>query len=181
MKYIDYQILQRMLVHIGKSDLETLIYQELGLSSAHLSASEQVFALAKIHKKGTLFSQIKEKNMQTIFEIESDMIDILTRMESTGVQVDIKKLKNIGKEIVQKMTFTEAEIFSLVGETFNLNSPKQIQYILFEKLQIPPVKKNKTGYSVDTEVLEEIAKSHDIARLILEYRLLAKLNSTYVV
>lgn len=181
MKYIDYQILQRMLVHIGKSDLETLIYQELGLSSTRLSASEQVFALSKIHKKGALFSQIKEKNMQTIFEIESDMIDILTQMESTGVQVDIKKLKNIGKEIVQKMTFTEAEIFSLVGETFNLNSPKQIQYILFEKLQIPPVKKNKTGYSVDTEVLEEIAKSHDIARLILEYRLLAKLNSTYVI
>lgn len=74
----------------------------------------------------------------------------------------------------------EKEIYEVVGERFNINSPKQIQVILFEKLSIKPKKKNKTGYSVDTEVLEEIAKEYDIARLILEYRLLAKLNSTYI-
>lgn len=74
----------------------------------------------------------------------------------------------------------EREIYLSAGETFNINSPKQIQVLLFEKLKIKPLKKNKTGFSVDTEVLEEIAKTHDIARMILEYRLLAKLDSTYV-
>ena len=67
-----------------------------------------------------------------------------------------------------------------MGETFNINSPKQVQGILFDKLGIPPKKKNKTGYSVDNEVLSEIAREYDIARLILECRTLSKLDSTYI-
>ncbi|PID84614.1 hypothetical protein CSB09_00125 [Candidatus Gracilibacteria bacterium] len=181
MKYIDYSILQRLLVHRGKMDFPALVYRELGLVYSSLSSVEQAHALEQIHSNGSLLEEIKEKEMQAIFEIETDMISILARMEEIGVRVDAKKLTSIGKEIVQKMTHIEAEIFSNVGEVFNLNSPKQIQYILFEKLGIKPLKKNKTGYSVDTEVLEEIAKSHDIARSILEYRLLAKLNSTYII
>jgi len=101
-------------------------------------------------------------------------------MESMGVAFDKEKLLNIGERIRRDIARLETEIYDIIGEQFNLNSPKQLQVILFEKLGIKPTKKNKTGYSVDNDVLEEIAKSYDIARLILEYRGLAKLSSTYV-
>lgn len=94
--------------------------------------------------------------------------------------IDEVRLRDIGERIRTDIVRTEREIYEVVGERFNINSPKQIQVILFEKLKIKPSKKNKTGYSVDTEVLEEIAKEYDIARLILEYRTLAKLDSTYI-
>jgi DNA polymerase I len=101
-------------------------------------------------------------------------------MESSGVLFDKEKLIDIWERIRTDIARLETEIYELIGERFNLNSPKQLQVILFEKLGIRPTKKNKTGYSVDNDVLEEIAKSYDIARLILEYRGLAKLSSTYV-
>jgi DNA polymerase-1 len=101
-------------------------------------------------------------------------------MEMTGVAFDREKLFDIGQRIYRDLERIEREIYLAAGETFNINSPKQIQVLLFEKLKIKPLKKNKTGYSVDTEVLEEIAEEHPIAAMILEYRLLAKLDSTYV-
>ncbi len=90
------------------------------------------------------------------------------------------KLEEIGKRISIDTKRIEDEIYMLSGDFFNINSPKQVAELLFEKLGIKPTKKNKTGYSVDNEVLEEIAKEYDIARLILEYRSLTKLQSTYV-
>ena len=101
-------------------------------------------------------------------------------MENRGVAFDKTKLIDIGERIRIDIGKLETEIYDIIGERFNLNSPKQLQVILFEKLGIKPTKKNKTGYSVDNDVLEEIAKKYDIARLILEYRGLAKLLSTYV-
>jgi len=115
-----------------------------------------------------------------VHELESALIWVLARMESMGVAFDKEKLLNIGERIRRDIARLETEIYDIIGEQFNLNSPKQLQVILFEKLGIKPTKKNKTGYSVDNDVLEEIAKSYDIARLILEYRGLAKLSSTYV-
>jgi DNA polymerase I len=112
--------------------------------------------------------------------MESKLLPILSEMEYTGVRCDAAKLKKIGESIREEIKKLEIEIYDVVGEFFNINSPKQIQVILFEKLGIKPLRKNKTGYSVDTEVLEEIAKDYDIARLILEYRTLAKLESTYI-
>ncbi len=111
--------------------------------------------------------------------MEMKLLPILTEMELQGVRIDKKKLLEIGGEIADKIKNLELEIFDVVGGRFNIASPKQIQE-LFQKLGIPLTKKNKTGYSVDTEVLEEIAKSYDIARLILEHRLLSKLQSTYI-
>lgn len=113
-------------------------------------------------------------------EMESKLLPILAEMEYTGVRCDGEKLKKIGESIREEIKKLEIEIYEVVGEFFNINSPKQIQVILFEKLGIKPLRKNKTGFSVDNEVLEEIAKNYDIARLILEYRTLAKLESTYI-
>ena len=123
-----------------------------------------------------------DKNQERCFiaEMESKLLPILAEMEYTGVRCDGVKLQKIGEDIRAEIKRYEIEIYDVVGEFFNINSPKQIQVILFEKLGIKPLRKNKTGFSVDTEVLEEIAKTHDIARLILEYRTLAKLESTYI-
>ncbi len=112
--------------------------------------------------------------------MESELLPILAHMEHTGVRCDRVKLSETGESIREEIKKYEIEIYDVVGEFFNINSPKQIQVILFEKLGIKPLRKNKTGFSVDNEVLEEIAKTHDIARLILEYRTLAKLESTYI-
>lgn len=90
------------------------------------------------------------------------------------------KLAEIGERIRAGIKACETEIYEVTGEFFNLNSPKQVAEILFGKLGIKPTKKNKTGYSVDTEVLEEIAKEYDVAQFIIEHRTLSKLQSTYV-
>lgn len=123
--------------------------------------------------------QKEKKELQTVFDLEMELIPILMDMEMTGVRIDKKKILGLGIEITDKIKNLENEIFEVVGARFNIASPKQIQE-LFQRLGIPLVKKNKTGFSVDTEVLEEIAKSYDIARLILEHRLLSKLQSTYI-
>lgn len=115
-----------------------------------------------------------------IFEIESRLLPILAEMEVKGVVLDTMKLAEIGERIRAGIKACETEIYEVTGEFFNLNSPKQVAEILFGKLGIKPTKKNKTGYSVDTEVLEEIAKEYDVARLIIEHRTLSKLQSTYV-
>lgn len=122
----------------------------------------------------------KEPWMQTIFSIETSLIPILAEMESTGVLLDTEKLAKIGKEVAEKISLLEKEIYEVTGEFFNINSPKQVAEILFGKLGIIPTKKNKTGYSVDTEVLEEIAKEYMVAELIISHRTLSKLQSTYI-
>lgn len=118
--------------------------------------------------------------MEDILDLESRLLEVLARMEDMGVAFDTERLRDIGKRIRADIEKLETEIYDTIGEPININSPKQLQVLFFEKLGIKPTKKNKTGYSVDTDVLEEIAKTHDIARLILEYRGLAKLSSTYV-
>ena len=115
-----------------------------------------------------------------IYELESRLIPILADMEMTWVRLDTVKLAKIWGEISTKIRSLETEIYEITGEFLNLSSPKQVAELLFGKLGIKPTKKNKTGYSVDTEVLEEIAKDYGIARLIIEHRSLSKLQSTYV-
>jgi DNA polymerase I len=115
-----------------------------------------------------------------IFDLESKLLPVLAEMEIRWVRLDTVKLASIGERIGQGIKNCETEIYEVTGEFFNLNSPKQVAELLFGKLGIKPTKKNKTGYSVDTEVLEEIAKDYDVARLIIEHRTLSKLQSTYV-
>jgi DNA polymerase-1 len=113
-----------------------------------------------------------------IYLLESALIPILADMETTGVCIDRAKLQDIGMRINVEKSLREAEIYDLVGERFNINSPKQLQEI-FVKMNIPMTKKNKTGYSLDNDVLEEIAGTYPIARTVIAYRTLAKLKSTY--
>jgi len=109
------------------------------------------------------------------------IISVLSYMEMNGVYFDIDYLSHLSQDMERKLATLSQKIFEIAGETFNINSPKQVGYILFEKLKIPTVKSTNTGaYSTDVEVLESLADSYDIAKLLLEYRKIQKLKSTYV-
>jgi DNA polymerase-1 len=113
-------------------------------------------------------------------EIEVPLISVLMEMESKGVLVDQDLLFAMGTEFEGELQQLETEIHGLAGEEFNVNSPQQLQQILFEKLELPRGKKTKTGYSTDSEVLEGLTTEHPIAGKLLDYRVLSKLMSTYI-
>ena len=114
------------------------------------------------------------------YEVEMPLISVLTDMEMTGVALDEGHLAVMSAELGQKIQDLTIEIYRLAGEEFNINSTKQLAHILFEKLQLPVIKRTKTGYSTDVEVLEELAGVHPVVSKILEHRQLTKLKSTYV-
>src|SRR5699024_11762553 len=113
-------------------------------------------------------------------DLELPLARILAEMENIGVQVDVNRLKEMGTELKARLSSIEEEVFQLAGEEFNLNSPKQLGVILFEKLGLPVIKKTKTGYSTAAAVLEKLEDKHEIIPKILLYRQLAKLQSTYI-
>ena len=120
------------------------------------------------------------EQLKLVEELELPLSLILAEMEIEGVKVDRDTLQNMQEELAAKLTEIEKDIFMLAGETFNINSPKQLGVILFEKLNLPAIKKTKTGYSTSADVLEKLESQHDIIKKILEYRQLGKLQSTYI-
>lgn len=127
-----------------------------------------------------LKSVIEERNEYALLtEIEIPLAFVLESMQQVGMKVDIKGIQEFSNIISEKISKTEQEIYALAGEKFNINSPKQLGVILFEKLQLPAKKKTKTGYSTNAEVLETLAEDYPIVSLILEYRTYSKLKSTY--
>lgn len=129
----------------------------------------------------TLYKQLQENNLLHLAEtVEFPVIDVLTQIEHNGIAIDTQALRTIADYITQQSAQLRQDIYRETGEEFNVDSPKQLAEILFEKMGIPPVKKTKTGYSTDVSVLEVLAENHPVASLILEYRQLTKLQSTYV-
>jgi len=121
-----------------------------------------------------------QKLDQLATEVEMPLIEVLVAMESNGVKVDAKLLKEMSGEIDLALKELETQIYAISGEVFNLNSPKQLANILFNKLMLPVIKKTKTGASTDSEVLEELAaQKFEIAEKLQDYRQLSKLKSTY--
>ena len=113
-------------------------------------------------------------------EVELPLCPVLAEMEQAGFLVDRKALAEFGVMLDQRLQTDEAAIYALAGEAFNINSTQQLGHILFDKLGLPPVKKTKTGWSTNAEVLEKLRGKHPILDKILEYRQYAKLKSTYV-
>lgn len=113
-------------------------------------------------------------------DIEIPLTGVLASMEALGVLIDVPGLQKISAEISGFLESMERRIYEMAGQEFNINSPKQLGEILFEKLNLPAGKKTKTGYSTDSKVLESLALKHDLPALILEYRMYAKLKNTYV-
>ncbi|OMH40622.1 DNA polymerase I [Desulfurobacterium indicum] len=126
--------------------------------------------------------KLKKENLLKLYEkIEHPLIEVLYYMEKRGVLFDRIYMNNLKDNFLQKMQQLEDKIFSIAGESFNLNSPKQLSKILFEKLKIKPVKKTRTGYSTNVEVLTTLAlNGYEIAELILEYRKYSKLLGTFI-
>ena len=123
----------------------------------------------------------KEMDMEYLFyDVEMPLVEVLGSMEYEGMAVDKNQLENIGNKFKEIISNLEEEIFTMAGEKFNINSPKQLGVILFEKLELPVIKKTKTGYSTNADVLEKLRDKHEIIDKITEYRQIVKLNSTYV-
>ena len=164
----------------GNYTLETLAWtyfkQSIGVDQEKASLVSLLDQLYPV-----LMNALKEKSLLKLFtEIEIPLAYVLAKMERAGVNLDLDLLSQLSIATEKKIQALVGEIYQLAGGNFNLNSPKQLSTVLFEQLKLPVVKKTKTGFSTDESVLSKLAEKHRIAALILEFRQLAKLKSTYI-
>ena len=161
---------------IGKAKLnEVLRFNDE--KAINYFATESYVAL---HSGENILAKLESLELTGLYEnVEMPLIYSLAKMENTGVRVDEERLKKYADTLLEKIAKLEESITTKAGESFNINSPKQLGEILFEKLKLSGGKKTKTGYSTAADVLEKLAPEHEIIRDILEYRQLTKLNSTY--
>jgi len=178
----------------GGYELPTLLQLHLGCDSEdyHGRKKEQPdfeqVAPCMAEQAGKMFAlrenleeQLREQGLQPLLhELEMPLAEVLARMERQGMTVDVDYLRDLSAEICSRLEELEEKIYTLAGEKFNLNSPRQLSKILFDKLKLPEIRKTKTGRSTDARVLEELAPHHEIAALLLHYRQLTKLEGTYL-
>lgn len=162
-------------------DLKTLVMKYLSdIGFDILEEYQPVCALEELCKK--LSTELKDSGADKLYEeIELPLCEVLSDMEDEGFCVDKVGLAEFGERLLNDIDLTKEQIYRLAGEDFNINSTKELGNILFEKLALPAGKKTKTGYSTNVEVLESLMEKHEIVPLIMEYRKLQKLHSTYVV
>jgi len=150
------------------------------LSLSVEDADAAACAEAVWHLRSALQEELKRQEMESLYsDIELPLCDVLYRMEKTGVAIDREQLQQFGEMLAQRISDCETLIYSYSDEVFNINSTKQLGQLLFEKLELPPVKKTKTGYSTNADVLEKLKGKHPIIPAIMDYRMLTKLKSTY--
>lgn len=170
---LDITLLAYLLDPSQDIKLENLTNKYLGGNIERLLAIGRLGPMLK--------DEVLNNEMNELYErIELPLTRVLADMELKGVLLDTEYLNEFSKTLEVSLSQIESSIYNLAGETFNINSPKQLSYILFEKLKLPPVKKTKTGYSTDAEVLVQLAIENEICAKLLEYRELTKLKNTYV-
>lgn len=139
----------------------------------------KALAISALHER--CLAELKSNaQLDLFYELELPLTFILAKMEYTGVKINVTRLEEMKEEMATRLDKIEETIHEYAGEKFNVNSPKQLGVILFEKLQLPVIKKTKTGYSTAADVLEKLAPKHEIIEEILNYRQLRKLQSTYI-
>jgi len=168
---------------------DVLFDEEVYGKGAKMKVPEQDKLSEHVVRKANVLFQIKDsmkeqlktnEQYELLKELEMPLALILGEMEYTGVLVDVERIREMGDDLKKRLNDLEQEIYQLAGEEFNLNSPKQLGPILFEKLGLPVIKKTKTGYSTAADVLEQLQNEHDIIPKLLLYRQLGKLQSTYI-
>ena len=186
----------------NKLEIENLIDRFLEIDTSKLASKEETTQInlfdeiplveqdkEKCSKYSYAISKIKditEKKLEEIDalklfnEIDMPTVEVLSDMQWNGMYVDEKELEEFGQELKDKLEILTKEIYEMAGEEFNINSTKQLGEILFEKMKLPVIKKTKSGYSTDVDVLEKLKKQDPIIEKILDYRQLMKLNSTYI-
>ena len=186
----------------NKLEIENLIDRFLEIDTSKLSSKEETtqinlfdeipsteqdkekcskysYAISKI--KDITEKKLEEINALKLFnEIDMPTVEVLSDMQWNGMYVDEKELEEFGQELKDKLEILTKEIYEMAGQEFNINSTKQLGEILFEKMKLPVIKKTKSGYSTDVDVLEKLKKQDPIIEKILDYRQLMKLNSTYI-
>ncbi len=164
-------------------DTLSLSKRYLGIAGDPISASGNDIAMELWLQRSVtapLLAALRDQELVDLYgSVELPLIAVLAAMERVGIRVDTEQLKVMADELDEQVERLTAEVYHAAGEEFNLNSTKQLGHILFDKLQLPVIKKTKTGYSTDVEVLEKLALQHEIVAKILEYRTVAKLKSTY--
>jgi DNA polymerase-1 len=178
LKYLGYHI--TTFAEVTRSPDKQLTFNQVPIDKATQYAAEDADLTLRLHH--TLWPRIhKEAGIKHVFEqIEMPLIPVLARMERHGVLIDTEKLATQGIELAIRLQQYEEEAFELAGETFNLNSPKQLQDILFQKLKLPMLQKTPTGQaSTADHVLQELALDFPLPRIIIEHRRISKLISTY--
>lgn len=154
-------------------------YLNKAVKSEGLSRGAEIFLLASLEP--VLEQELADKKLMELFRtIEMPLAEILAHIQMTGIALDLKLLEKLSCEVDGRLVAIIKSIYELCGCEFNLNSPKQLREVLFEKLKLPVIKKTKTGPSTDEEVLRALANKHTVVALLLEYRQLSKLKSTYI-
>lgn len=163
---------------IGKGSKQ-ITFDQVPLEAASVYACEDADMTWRL---GEVFTPLlRERGLEELLNrVELPLIPVLARMEQAGVALDVELFGRIGAELQERLRALETEIFEAAGAPFQINSPKQLQEVLFGKLGLKPLRRTKTGYSTDVEVLEELAIEHPLPGKILEYRTLDKLRGTYV-
>ena len=146
---------------------------------------EPIFAVWAVQAIHSIYPALKQglldNDLEQLFDgIELPLVEVLAAVENYGIKVNAEDLKVMSDDLGAKIEILLTEIYQSAGEKFNVNSPKQLGIILFEKLNLPVIKKTKTGYSTDAEVLEKLIGQHEVIDKLLEYRILTKLKSTYL-
>jgi DNA polymerase-1 len=164
--------------HLG-SGKNQVTFDKLDLQISGDYAAEDVDVTIQLFHK--LKYELEKVNLLKVCdEIDFPLIKVLADMEFEGIKVDQRILAAIDKELIRLIDEYEKKIYKLAGMKFNINSTKQLAEILFEKLKLTPLRKTKTGFSTDVKVLEELRYQHEIAEVIVDYRTLTKLKSTYI-
>ncbi|WP_456430911.1 DNA polymerase I [Thermosulfuriphilus sp.] len=176
-EYLGHQMVSYKDLALGKGE----DFADVDVETAKVYACEDAHVTYLLYQK--MWPLLKEHGLWPLFvKVEVPLIYVLAEMEMMGVKIDLAYLQGLSREFERRLLELEARIHALAGEAFNINSTRRLGAILFDKLGLPRLKKTrkKTGYSTDVEVLEELAELHELPRLVLEYRTLSKLKSTYV-
>ena len=182
--YTGTDILEYLKKNGVKEEKEQLNLFEMNEEKSSNSKQKQqgiiyVYVISKLEK--ILQEKLTNEGSIELFNnIEMPLVEVLADMQYVGMKVDKEELVSYGEVLKGELEALTKEIHNLAGEEFNINSPKQLGEVLFDKLKLPYAKKTKSGYSTDVEVLEKIKNEHEIVSKILDYRAMAKLNSTYV-